>query len=140
MVRVAALEHEFELAAEAEGGIGRAHGLRPAQQADAQGVRRRLLQRHDGQGGVGGPLREEPVGKELVVDPRGCSVGFPFQQEAGGAAGEEMEGGQFQQQGRGQHDGEEAHDSPDQTEPERRPWRQFKMVGKRFHAMQVLRL
>ena len=140
VVGIAAAQHQFQLPADAEGGIGVAAGGGAAQQADAQGARRRGFERHDRHGRLGQAGRNEAVGEELVVDPGRLAVGLPVHEEPGGMAGQETGAGQFQQEKQDDQDRRGEGQPPAQAQEKRRERRQFAMDGWRIHDLQVARL
>ena len=140
MVGIAAAQHQLQLAADAEGGIGVAAGGRTAQQADAQGARGRVFERHDRHRRLGQAGRDEAIGEELVVDPGRLAVGLPVHEEPGGMAGQEPGAGQFQQEKQDDQGGRRKGQPPAQAQEKRRKRGQFAMDGWRIHDLQVARL
>ena len=109
-VGVAAAEQDFQLAADAERGVGIAHGGGTAEQADAQGARGGILRHHGRRRRVGRPRRREAVREKHVVDPGRLAIDLsgaqetvgPFGQERGGGQLDENQGGQQEAGGQGQ--------------------------------------
>ncbi len=91
-IGIAVAQQDFQLAADAEGSVGKAHGGGPAEQDHAQRARRGRLRHHGGRCRLGRPRRREPVRKKHVVDPGRLAVGAagaqkpvrPFRQEGDG--------------------------------------------------------
>ena len=115
--------------AEAMGGLGVAHDLRAAQQADAQGAGQGRLAGHQRIGRTGGAFRKEPVRKEGVVGPGRLAVGFPGQQAAGGPVRKQVVGGQFQGEEQPDEDGGRAQQAAAQAPCEGRPGGEIRMPG-----------